>query len=193
MSQSCHEVVLQVRTIGSDILRRAKHQVTNEKFSPPSTWDSMVARSHVEFRTSNSDFISSKVTAAQRIDVNHMMRVAAWCCLMAALTAWPPASVRAIISDVDGTLMAFATNSQLSRRNQAALSRAKEAGCVVSVATGRIPGPWYRSLCSQLPKLGPGVFCNGALVMEGQGGNGGPVYAMCFVIFNVFQTVMNRS
>lgn len=99
-----------------------------------------------------------------------MVRATAWCLMAAAvLIAWPagPAAVRAVISDVDGTLMAFASNSQLSRRNREALSRAKDAGCVVSVATGRIPGPWYRSLCSQLPELGPGVFCNGALVMEG--------------------------
>eukprot|EP00438_Fugacium_kawagutii_P013895 Skav219734 [mRNA] locus=scaffold301:394706:406912:- [translate_table: standard] len=105
----------------------------------------------------------------QRIDVDMARAGTAFCLALMAAAVPPaaPAAVRAVISDVDGTLMAFASNSQLSRRNQAALSRAQAAGCLVSVATGRIPGPWYRALCSQLPDLGPGVFCNGALVMEG--------------------------
>ena len=80
-------------------------------------------------------------------------------------TAMVPA-IRAIITDVDGTLMPFATSSRLSGRTRAALTAAKEAGCAVAVATGRIPGPWYDSLCSQLPGVfGPGVFSNGALVL----------------------------
>jgi len=85
-----------------------------------------------------------------------------------AMVAAVPGAIRAIITDVDGTLMPFATSSKLSNRNRAALTAAKEAGCAISVATGRIPGPWYDSLCSQLPGvLGPGVFSNGALVLKG--------------------------
>ena len=79
----------------------------------------------------------------------------------------PP--VRVIITDVDGTLMPFATSTKLSARNAAALASAVQLGCRVSVATGRIPGPWYEALCSQMPELfGPGVFCNGALVLDGR-------------------------
>ena len=77
----------------------------------------------------------------------------------------PP--IQAIISDVDGTLMPFATSTKLSKRNMKALALAVEDyGCSLSVATGRIPGPWYDALCRQMPFLGAGVFCNGALVLK---------------------------
>ncbi|CAJ1344283.1 unnamed protein product [Effrenium voratum] len=90
-------------------------------------------------------------------------------CLGFTLQAWGDIALslpyRAIISDVDCTLMPFATNTELSSRNRAALASAIKAGCQVCVATGRIPGPWYEDLLQQLPGLGPGVFANGALVL----------------------------
>ena len=79
--------------------------------------------------------------------------------------AVPP--LRAVITDVDGTLMAFATSSRISQRNRKALLAAKEVGCEVMVATGRIPGPWYDALQAEMPEvLGAGVFCNGALILK---------------------------
>ncbi|CAE7561619.1 YBEY [Symbiodinium sp. CCMP2592] len=72
---------------------------------------------------------------------------------------------KAVITDVDGTLMPFGKNKKISERNQQALQKAFDEGLAVCVATGRIPGPWYDELCAQVP-LGPGVFANGALVLE---------------------------
>ena len=83
--------------------------------------------------------------------------------------AVPPSRFRAVVSDVDGTLLPFATHGRVSRRNRRALQEAAARGSRVLVATGRIPGPWYEKLCRQLGDiLGPGVFCNGALVLDGK-------------------------
>ena len=75
-----------------------------------------------------------------------------------------PSRVRAIVSDVDGTLFPFGTSQLLSPANTAALQGAMNVGCHVGLATGRIPGPWSDKVRQQLPGLGPSVFGNGALV-----------------------------
>ncbi|CAE7870923.1 YBEY [Symbiodinium sp. KB8] len=70
---------------------------------------------------------------------------------------------KAVITDVDGTLMPFGTNTKISETNQLALKKAFDEGLAVCVATGRIPGPWYDELCAQVP-LGPGVFANAGAI-----------------------------
>ncbi|CAE8586722.1 unnamed protein product [Polarella glacialis] len=78
--------------------------------------------------------------------------------------------LRAVVSDVDGTLFHFGCQNQLSAANAAALRRAIAAGVHVSLATGRIPGPWSGALGQQLPGMGPGIFANGALILGPVGG-----------------------
>lgn len=77
--------------------------------------------------------------------------------------------LRAVVSDVDGTLYKFASRHELSAANRAALERCMDAGVHVSLATGRIPGPWSDGLREELPGLGPSVFGNGALVLDAAG------------------------
>ena len=78
----------------------------------------------------------------------------------------PPAPIRSVISDVDGTLFPFGTNPQLSDRNAEALNACCDADVHISLATGRIPGPWCEGIKARLPRLGPCVFSNGALVLD---------------------------
>ena len=75
--------------------------------------------------------------------------------------------MRAVVSDVDGTLFSFA-GRRISPGNAAALSECVEAGVHVCLATGRLPGPWYDDIRAELPGLGPCVFGNGALVLDEQ-------------------------
>ena len=82
-------------------------------------------------------------------------------------TATPP-RISAVVTDVDGTLFSFA-GRDLSEGNRVALSECVESGVHVSLATGRIPGPWFDALKAQLPGLGPCVFGNGALVVDDSG------------------------
>ena len=89
------------------------------------------------------------------------------------LAASPPGSLRAVVSDVDGTLFAFGTSQELSSRNHAALSRCMDVGIHVCLATGRLPGPWSDRVKRELPGLGPCVFGNGALVV---GADGSPLW-----------------
>lgn len=77
--------------------------------------------------------------------------------------------LQVVISDVDGTLFSFGTNRALSQGNRAALQRALDAGVHVSLATGRIPGPWSDRIREELPGLGPGVFSNGSVVVATSG------------------------
>ena len=85
--------------------------------------------------------------------------------LLMAFAQFRGPGFRAVVTDVDGTLMPFGTNAKLSKKNRQALQTARDRGLEVCVATGRIPGPWYDELRAQVP-LGPGVFANGALVLE---------------------------
>ena len=80
----------------------------------------------------------------------------------------PPSTIRAVVSDMDGTLFDFA-GRDISPGNVEALTRCIAAGIHVCVATGRIPGPWFAEMQSVLPGLGPCVFGNGALVLDAEG------------------------
>lgn len=75
--------------------------------------------------------------------------------------------IRAVVSDMDGTLYPFAGRA-LSEVNRMALTRCVDAGVHVCLATGRVPGPWYDDMRAAVPGLGPCVFANGALVLDGQ-------------------------
>ena len=86
---------------------------------------------------------------------------------MALQTARPP--IRAIITDIDGTLFPFGTSPTLSQRNADALNAALDAGVHVSLATGRIPGPWCDKISGPVPRVGASVFSNGALVLDAEG------------------------
>lgn len=81
----------------------------------------------------------------------------------------PPTRIRSVILDVDGTLFPFGTNPQLSDRNAEALNACCDADVHISLATGRIPGPWCEAIRARLPRLGPCVFSNGALVLGAEG------------------------
>ena len=88
----------------------------------------------------------------------------------ASATAFvPKVPVRAILSDVDGTLFPFGTSQAVSAANVAALQSAIDLGLPVGLATGRIPGPWSDKVRQQVPALGAGVFGNGALVVSAEG------------------------
>ena len=76
--------------------------------------------------------------------------------------------MKAVITDVDGTLFSFA-GRELSVGNRNALTACSERGVYVCLATGRIPGPWFTALKKQLPFIGSCVFANGALVVNSQG------------------------
>ena len=98
-----------------------------------------------------------------------------------------------VITDVDGTLMPFGTNTKISETNQLALKKAFDEGLAVCVATGRIPGPWYDELCAQVP-LGPGVFANGALVLEPSPGPSSPrILAASSLPASAMQTVLEET
>lgn len=100
---------------------------------------------------------------------------------------------KAVITDVDGTLMPFGTNTKISETNQLALKKAFDEGLAVCVATGRIPGPWYDELCAQVP-LGPGVFANGALVLEPSPGPSSPrILAASSLPASAMQTVLEET
>ena len=78
----------------------------------------------------------------------------------------PPARIDAVVSDMDGTLFSFAGRG-LSAGSIEALRGCMSNNVHVSLATGRIPGPWHTEVCEQLgPGLGPCVFGNGALVLD---------------------------
>ena len=91
--------------------------------------------------------------------------------LAATLAAsWtPPAKIRSVLSDVDGTLFPFGTSSPLSAGNVAALTEAMNRGAHVGLATGRIPGPWSAAIHAALPGLGASVYGNGGLVVDAAG------------------------
>ena len=86
---------------------------------------------------------------------------------MALQPARPP--IRAIVTDIDGTLFPFGTSPTLSQRNADALNAALDAGVHVSLATGRIPGPWCERISGPVPRVGASVFSNGALVLDAHG------------------------
>ena len=86
---------------------------------------------------------------------------------MALQPARPP--IRAIVTDIDGTLFPFGTSPTLSQRNADALNTALDAGVHVSLATGRIPGPWCERISGPVPRVGASVFSNGALVLDAHG------------------------
>ena len=89
---------------------------------------------------------------------------------MLAASSWtPPAKIRSVLSDVDGTLFPFGTSTPLSAGNIAALTEAMKRGAHVGLATGRIPGPWSEAIQSALPGLGGSVFGNGGLVLDAAG------------------------
>ena len=124
--------------------------------------------------TLQSDDVISIFTFSQLFWCDTEMRsqpLKPWCRRVGPVTflvfltghVWDPTTavprLRAVITDVDGTLMAFATSSRISQRNRKALLAAKEVGCEVMVATGRIPGPWYDALEAEMPEiLGAGVY-----------------------------------
>jgi len=88
----------------------------------------------------------------------------------AASTGWtPPKPIRAVLSDVDGTLFPYGTSRPLSAANIAALSEAVSRGVHVGLATGRIPGPWSEQIHAALPGLGASVYGNGGLVVDNDG------------------------
>lgn len=87
----------------------------------------------------------------------------------AAAALSKPPLLRAVVSDVDGTLFEFARAQKLSAANRAALEQCIAEGVHVCLATGRIPGPWSDALRSEFPALGACVFGNGALLLDARG------------------------
>ena len=75
--------------------------------------------------------------------------------------------VKAVVCDIDGTLFSWA-GRVLSAGNARALQKCVDAGVTVSIATGRIPGPWVQTVRDAIPNgaLGPCVYGNGALVVD---------------------------
>ena len=89
---------------------------------------------------------------------------------LTASSAWqPPARIRVVLSDVDGTLLPFGTSKTLSPGNVASLTEAMASGVHVGLATGRIPGPWSDAIHAVLPGLGASVYGNGGLVLDPSG------------------------
>ena len=81
------------------------------------------------------------------------------------MSAAPPL-LSAIVTDVDGTLYPFGKAPGVSQVNVNTLTQAIDAGVHVSLATGRMPGPWLDEIRTQLPQLGACVFVNGSLVLS---------------------------
>jgi len=78
-----------------------------------------------------------------------------------------------VVTDLDGTLLLSASTRnepRVSDGNLKALRKAMDRGVPVCFATGRIPGVWDEKLRSLLPGLGPGVYGNGILVLDKDGG-----------------------
>ena len=88
--------------------------------------------------------------------------------------------------------MPFGKNKKISERNQQALQKAFDEGLAVCVATGRIPGPWYDELRAQVP-LGPGVFANGALVLEPCPGPSPKILAVSSLPASAVETVLEQT
>lgn len=89
---------------------------------------------------------------------------------LAASSTWsPPAKIRTVLSDVDGTLFPFGTSNPLSAGNVATLTEAMRRGVHVGLATGRIPGLWSEAIHAALPGLGASVYGNGGLVVDADG------------------------
>lgn len=80
----------------------------------------------------------------------------------------PPGGIRAVVSDMDGTLFTFA-GREISPANKQVLLECIANEVHVCLATGRLPGPWSDELREALPGLGPCVFGNGAVVMDAAG------------------------
>eukprot|EP00199_Chlamydomonas_sp_CCMP681_P002924 CAMPEP_0119104166 /NCGR_PEP_ID=MMETSP1180-20130426/2445_1 /TAXON_ID=3052 ORGANISM="Chlamydomonas cf sp, Strain CCMP681" /NCGR_SAMPLE_ID=MMETSP1180 /ASSEMBLY_ACC=CAM_ASM_000741 /LENGTH=308 /DNA_ID=CAMNT_0007088847 /DNA_START=132 /DNA_END=1058 /DNA_ORIENTATION=- len=76
--------------------------------------------------------------------------------------------IRLICTDVDGTLL----NSQqkLTPPVEAAIKAAAAAGVPLVVATGKARGPWVQDVFPRLDMDMPGVFMQGLLVCDAQGG-----------------------
>lgn len=79
--------------------------------------------------------------------------------------AAPPA-IRAIITDVDGTLLNPA--QQLTQRTVHTLNAAVDAGVPVVLATGKARGPWVQDV-AQLQLQFPTVFLQGLLIYAPDG------------------------
>ena len=75
--------------------------------------------------------------------------------------------VKAVVCDIDGTLFSWA-GRVLSAGNARALQKCVDAGVTVSIATGRIPGPWVQTVRDAIPNgaLGPCVYGNGCIVVD---------------------------
>ena len=76
-------------------------------------------------------------------------------------------AVKAVVCDIDGTLFSWA-GRVLSAGNARALQKCVDAGVTVSIATGRIPGPWVQTVRDAIPNgaLGPCVYGNGCIVVD---------------------------
>ena len=116
------------------------------------------------YRSRSSLVAESEAPSSRSLATLHLLSVVS---LAVGSTATPP-RISAVVTDVDGTLFSFA-GRDLSEGNRVALSECVESGVHVSLATGRIPGPWFDALKAQLRGLGPCVFGNGALVVDDSG------------------------
>eukprot|EP00197_Chlamydomonas_leiostraca_P005647 CAMPEP_0202870918 /NCGR_PEP_ID=MMETSP1391-20130828/17200_1 /ASSEMBLY_ACC=CAM_ASM_000867 /TAXON_ID=1034604 /ORGANISM="Chlamydomonas leiostraca, Strain SAG 11-49" /LENGTH=317 /DNA_ID=CAMNT_0049551593 /DNA_START=119 /DNA_END=1072 /DNA_ORIENTATION=- len=80
----------------------------------------------------------------------------------------PAPEIRLIVTDVDGTLLN--SKQELTPRVEAAVKAAAAAGVPLVVATGKARGPWVREVFPRIDMDMPGVFLQGLLVCDGQGG-----------------------
>ena len=90
--------------------------------------------------------------------------------------------VKAVVChDIDGTLFSWAGRGR-SAGNARPAQKCVDAGVTaVSIATGRIPGPWVQTVRDAIPNgaLGPCVYGNGCIVVDANnnplwGGAAGP-------------------
>lgn len=74
-----------------------------------------------------------------------------------------PHPVRMVATDLDGTLLS--PDSTVSRRTLAAIARAREAGIIVTLVTGR-PPRWLAPVVDHTGWHGFGVAANGAVLLD---------------------------
>ncbi len=74
-------------------------------------------------------------------------------------TTTPPNPIRAIVTDVDGTLLN--SSQRLTQRTVNALNAAVDGGVQLVLATGKARGPWLQDVAPRLQLHGPTVFLQG--------------------------------
>lgn len=108
---------------------------------------------------------SHALHARNRCTARKQLNTAGICCCASAQSN-PPA-IRAIVTDVDGTLLNHA--QQLTRHTADTLNAAVEAGVPVVLATGKAKGPWLKDVAPLLRLQHPTVFLQGLMIYAPDG------------------------